>query len=76
MDMVNKKDYNVTSMFTEEKGPPRSPLEYGKKRSDRMETEQFYFEVYTTLIVPLCCDDIFDNLILPCVILVLCIHVL
>ena len=45
MEMLNKKDYDVTSMFQEENKPPKSPLEYGKIRADRLETEAFYLMV-------------------------------
>ncbi|ELU00651.1 hypothetical protein CAPTEDRAFT_225880 [Capitella teleta] len=42
MEMINQKDYDVTTLFQEEKQPPKSPHVYGKKRSDRLETEAYY----------------------------------
>ena len=45
LDMINQKDYNVTELFQEEKHPPKSPHEYVKRRSDRLETEAYYVQV-------------------------------
>ena len=45
MDMINRKDYDMSSHFEEEKQPPKSPHEHAKKRSDRLETEAYYLEV-------------------------------
>jgi hypothetical protein len=49
MEMINQKDYDVTSFFQEEKQPPKSPHEYVKKRSDRLETEAYYVTVKSFL---------------------------
>ena len=45
MEMLNVKDYDVSALFAEEKLPPKSPIEFAKKRSDRLETEAFYVDV-------------------------------
>ncbi len=45
MDMINVKDYDVSNKFQDDNQPPKSPIEYHKKRSDRMETETFYITV-------------------------------
>lgn len=45
MLMIDQKDYDVTTLFQELQQPPKSPHEYVKKRSDRLETEAFYVEV-------------------------------
>ena len=47
LDMINQKDYDLTTLFNEDRPPPRSPIEHAKKRSDRMETEAFYIQVST-----------------------------
>ena len=43
--MLDSKDYDTTPLFQEEIKAPKSPLEYQKKRSDRLETEAFYPQV-------------------------------
>ena len=45
LDMINQKDFDVTSLFQEERGPPKSPHEYMRVRSGRLETEAFYLDV-------------------------------
>ena len=45
IEQINLKDYDVSTMFTEEQRVPRSPHEKFKKRSDRMDTEEFYVTV-------------------------------
>lgn len=61
MEMLNKKDYDVTPLFQEERQPPRSPLEYGKIRADRLETEAFYLTVRNVLDV-IITNDLLRNL--------------
>ncbi|XP_053377967.1 SLIT-ROBO Rho GTPase-activating protein 1-like isoform X3 [Mercenaria mercenaria] len=49
-ELINRKDIDVTSLFTDENTPPRSPHESDKKRSQRLETEGYYlnkFRSYT-----------------------------
>ncbi len=46
VQMVTKKDYDISSKFAvEENLPPKSPIEHQKVRSDRVEREGFYIEV-------------------------------
>ena len=45
MDMINQKDYDVSAKFQDDNQPPKSPHEYVKKRSDRLETEAYYITV-------------------------------
>ena len=51
MEMISQKDFDVAELFTEENRPPKSPHEYAKKRSDRLETEAFYLKVNNFAIV-------------------------
>ena len=51
VEQINLKDYDVTNMFTDEQRVPRSPHEKYKKRSDRMDTEEFYVTVGTHTVV-------------------------
>ncbi|XP_060578641.1 SLIT-ROBO Rho GTPase-activating protein 1-like [Ruditapes philippinarum] len=49
-ELINRKDIDVTSLFTDENTPPRSPHESDKKRAQRLETEGYYlhkFRSYT-----------------------------
>lgn len=48
LEMVTRKDYDVSRQFLDEcQAPtaPRSTLEREKLRSDRLETEEFYLSV-------------------------------
>jgi len=51
MDMINQKDYDVSAKFQDDNQPPKSPHEYVKKRSDRLETEAYYIIVSHRLLV-------------------------
>ena len=45
--MVTTKDWDVSAKFqVEENLPPKSPIEFQKIRSDRIEREAFYIEKF------------------------------
>ncbi|KAL3852225.1 hypothetical protein ACJMK2_015896 [Sinanodonta woodiana] len=49
-ELVNRKDVDVTSLFTDDSPPPKSPLDTDRKKSTRLETESYYlnkFRQYT-----------------------------
>ena len=51
VELINQKDYDVTPLFNEDGRPPRSPHEKYKKRSDRMDTEEYYITVSHVIVV-------------------------
>ena len=51
VELINQKDYDVTPLFNDDGRPPRSPHEKYKKRSDRMDTEEYYITVSHVIVV-------------------------